>query len=60
MKYWKYNSSDKKTDEKMDVSWASCGNHFTIYVNQTVMLDTLNGYNDICQLFLIKIGKNIK
>ena len=44
-------------DEKMEVSWERCSNRFTIYANQTVMLDTVNGYNDICQLFLNKIGK---
>lgn len=44
-------------DEKMEVSWERCSNRFTIYANQTVMLDTVNGYNDICQLLPNKIGK---
>ena len=32
-------------------------NHFTIYVNQTIMPYTLNLYSDIHQLFLSKTGK---
>ena len=47
----------KQMDEKMEVSWERCSNRFTIYANQTVMLDTVNGYNDICQLFLNKTGE---
>ena len=41
----------------MNVSWTYCGSHFTIYVNQTIMLCTLNVYSDVCQLFLSKTGK---
>ena len=37
---------------KMDVSWPSCGNHFTVYVNQTIMSYALNLHGDTCQLFL--------
>ena len=42
-----------------------CDNHFPTYVNQTIMLYTLNIYTDVCQLFLnktenVKIGKKIK
>ena len=40
----------------MDVSLTYCNNHFTIYVNQTIMLYTLNLYSDVCQLFLNKTG----
>lgn len=32
-------------------------NHFTVYVDQTIMLYALNLHSDICQLFLNKIGK---
>ena len=42
--------------EKMDVSWTYCGNHFTIYVNQTIMLYLLSLYNHVFQLFLNKTG----
>ena len=41
----------------MDVS---CGNHFTIYVNQTIMQYALNLCSDVCQLFSIKREKNVK
>ena len=34
-----------------------CGNHFTIYINQIIMLHTLNLYSGICQLFLNKTKK---
>ena len=34
--------------EKMDVSWTSCGNHFTICVNRVIMLDALNVCSDWC------------
>ena len=33
--------------EKMDVSWAYCGDHFIIYVNRTIMLCTLNIYSEV-------------
>ena len=32
-------------------------NHYTIYVNQIIMLYTLNLFSDVCQLFLSKTGK---
>ena len=44
--------------EKVDVGWIFCGNHFTIYVNQTIMLRALNSYSDVCQLLFNKTGKN--
>ena len=34
--------------EKMDVNWTFCGNHFTIYVNQTIMLYVFNLYSHVC------------
>ena len=37
--------------EKMNVAWTYYGNYFTIYVNQIIMLYTLNLCNDVCQLF---------
>ena len=43
--------------EKMDISWTYCGNHFTIYVNHTIMLYALNLHSDVCQLFLNTTGK---
>ena len=41
-----------------DDSWAYCGNHFTIYVNQTITLYALNLPNDVHRLFLNKTGGN--
>lgn len=41
----------------MDSSGTSCGNYFTIYVNQTIMPYALNLHSDVCQLFLNKTGK---
>lgn len=41
----------------MDVNQTYCGNHFATYVNRTTILDTLNLYGDIGQLFLNNIGK---
>ena len=43
--------------EKTDVSWTHYGKHFTIYVNQTIKLYTLNLYSDVWQLFFNKNGK---
>ena len=43
--------------EKTDVSWTYCDNHFTIYVNQTIVLYTLKLYSDLSWLFLSKTGK---
>lgn len=42
----------------MNVNLTHCGNHFTIYVNQSIMLCSLNLYNDVCQLFLNENEKN--
>lgn len=36
-----------------------CGNNFTVYVSQTIILYTLNLYSSICQLLLNKQGKKI-
>ena len=44
--------------EKMDVTLIYCGNYFTIYVNQTLMLYSLN-LEIVCQLFFSKTGKKI-
>lgn len=41
----------------MDVSWNCCGDHFTIYVNQTIVPYTLNLYSDVCQFFIKKTEK---
>lgn len=41
----------------MNVNETCCGNNLTIYVNQTIMLYTLNLYRDVSQLFLNKTGK---
>lgn len=41
----------------MEVSWTYCGNHFTIDVNQTTKLCTLNLYSDVSQLFCSKTGQ---
>ena len=41
----------------MDVIWTYFSDHFTIYVNLTIVLYALNLYRDVCQLFLNKIGK---
>lgn len=32
----------------MNVNWAYCGNYFTIYINQNIMLSILNLHNDVC------------
>lgn len=45
--------------EKMDISWTYCENHFTIYVNPSIMLCTLNLHSDVHWLFLRKTGKKI-
>lgn len=42
----------------MDVSGNYCGNHFVIYVNQTIKLYNLNLYSDIQKLYPIKLKKN--
>ena len=42
--------------EKMNVSWNYFDNHFTRYVNHTIMLNDLNLYSNICQLFPKKTG----
>ena len=41
----------------MGVNGIFRGNHFMIYVNQMIMLYTLNLYNAICQLYLNKAKK---
>ena len=41
----------------MDINWTYCGNHFTICVNQIIILYALNLYSDVYQLFLNKTGK---
>lgn len=33
-----------------------CGNHFTVYVSQSIILSTLILYNDVCKLYLNKTG----
>lgn len=42
----------------MDASQTYCANHFTVHVNQTVVLDPLKLYNNMCLVLLNKIGKN--
>lgn len=44
--------------EKPDVTLAYCGNYFTVYVNQTPMLSSLN-LVVVYQLFVNKTGKKI-
>lgn len=41
----------------MDVSLTYCGDHLTIFVNQTIMLYTLNLHSVECQVFLKKTGR---
>lgn len=31
-------------------------NQFTVHINQTIILNSLNVYSDICQLFLNRTG----
>lgn len=38
-------------------NYLDCGDHFTTYIFQIIMLYTLNTYNYIWQLFLNKTGK---
>ena len=40
--------------EVMNVNSVYCGNHFTIYVTQIIMLHTLNLHSAVCQLYLSK------
>ena len=42
----------------MDVSWTYCGDHFMIYLNQTIMLSTWNLYSAAGQLLLNKTMEN--
>ena len=35
-----------------------CDNHFMVYVNQIIMLDTLNLHRARCQLYLNKTERN--
>lgn len=46
--------------EKMDVSRTYRGNHFPIYINQTITLYILNLYSDVHQLFCNKTEKKKK
>ena len=46
--------------EKIDVSWTYCGNHFTIYVIQIIMLYALSLYADVYILFFNKTEKPSK
>lgn len=41
----------------MDMKLTYCGKGFTISVDQTIMLDTLNFYSDVYQLALNKTGR---
>ena len=46
--------------EKMGVTRTYSGDHFTIYVNQPIMLYFLNLYGAACQLFLNKTARKKK
>ena len=41
----------------IDVNLTYCGNYFTIYVSQIIMLYSLNLYSAVCQLYPSKTGK---
>ena len=41
----------------IDVNWTYYDNHFTIYVNQAIILYALTLYSDSCRLFLNKTGR---
>ena len=41
----------------MDVRQTYCDNHFMMYVNQRIMLYTLNSYSAVWQLYLNNIRK---
>lgn len=43
-----------------DVSWIYSGDDFTIYVNQVIMLYTLNLYSGVGQLYIYKTGKYVQ
>lgn len=47
------------TKNLSDVRWTHCGNHFTIYVNQTMVLFALHLYSGLCQLLLSKNGNKV-
>lgn len=48
--------SQKKID-KMDVSWTYYGKHFTMYVNQTIMLYSSNLCTDVVNYSSLKLGE---
>lgn len=43
--------------EMMDANYTYRGHHFTIYIRQIIMLNTLNLHSGICQFYLNKTGK---
>ena len=45
--------------EKINVTRTYCGNHFSIYINQTIMLYALNLHSDDVYYFLNKLGKKV-
>ena len=44
----------------MDVHYIYYDNHIMTYVSQTIMLYTLNFYNTVCKLYLIKMQEKNK
>lgn len=46
-----------ETIRVMDVNQTYCGNHFTIYLSQIILMYTLNLYSVVCQLYLNKTRK---
>ena len=46
--------------EVMDVDKTYRGNHFPICVNQAIMLNILNLYRALCQLYINKTEKKLK
>ena len=39
------------------MDYTYCDNHLMIYARQIIMLDTLNLYRAVCQLYLNEIGR---
>ena len=42
----------------MNVNQMFCGDHFTVYLSQIIVLYTLNLHSVVCQLYLNKLREN--
>ena len=44
----------------LDDQQTNCGNHFIMYLSQTFMLNTLNLYSAVCQVYFNKTERKQK